>query len=85
VPSEGHLIKHDLEAKRLAEISSPDFPGERLVACYNAQLAEQRRNKRQELLTATEANLQALATSVAPRNRLIAVMRARPRWPGSWK
>jgi len=34
------------EAKRLAEISSPDFPGERLVACYNAQLAEQRRNHR---------------------------------------
>jgi transposase len=63
--AEGHLIKHDLEAKRLAEISSPDFPGERLVACYNAQLAEQRRNKRQELLAATEADLQALATSVA--------------------
>src|SRR5436305_9412971 len=35
---DGHLIKHDLEAQRLAEISSPDFPGERLVACYNPQL-----------------------------------------------
>ncbi len=61
----GHLIKQDLEAKRLAEISSPDFPGERLVACYNPQLAEQRRFKRQELLAATEAELEALATSIA--------------------
>src|SRR3974377_461716 len=65
--TQGHLIKQDLEAKRLAEISSPDFPGERLVACYNSQWAEQRRNKRQELLAATEADLQALATSVARR------------------
>jgi transposase len=62
--AEGHLIKHDLETKRLAEINSPDFPGEWLVACYNAQLAEQRRKKRRELLAATEADLQALATSV---------------------
>ena len=63
--AKGHLIKKDLEAKRLAEISSPDFPGERLVACYNAQLAEQRRHKRQELLAATQADLEALATSIA--------------------
>ena len=51
--AEGHLIKKDLEAERLAEITSPEFPGERLVACYNPQLAEQRRHKRQELLAAT--------------------------------
>jgi transposase len=63
--AEGHLIKKDLEAERLAEISSPDFPGERLVACYNSQLAGQRRHKRQELLAATQADLEALATSIA--------------------
>ena len=62
--AKGHLIKKDLEAERLAEISSPDFPGERLVACYNPQLAEQRRHKRQELLAATQAELEALAASV---------------------
>ena len=62
--ADGHLVKKDLEAERLAEISSPDFPGERLVACYNPQLAEQRRQKRQELLAATEAELEALAASV---------------------
>jgi transposase len=63
--ADGHLIRTDLEAQRLAEITSPEFPGERLVACYNPQLAEQRRCKRQELLAATEAELAKLAASVA--------------------
>src|SRR5919112_2153114 len=63
--AEGHLIRKDLEAERLAEITSPDFPGERLVACYNPQLAAQRRQKRQELLAATQAELEALAARVA--------------------
>ena len=48
--ADGHLVRNDLVSVRLAEITSPDFPGERLVACYNPQLAEQRRLKRQELL-----------------------------------
>src|SRR5512133_3709511 len=62
---DGHLIRKDLEAERLAEISSPEFPGERLVACYTPQLAEQRRQKRQELLAATQVELEALAARVA--------------------
>src|SRR3954454_15471405 len=62
--ADGHLVKKDLEAERLAEISSPDFPGERLVACYNPLLAEQRRQKRQGLLAATQAELETLAASV---------------------
>jgi transposase len=62
--ADGHLIKKDLETERLAEISSPDFPDERLVACYNPLLAEQRRQKRQELLAATQAKLETLAASV---------------------
>jgi transposase len=62
--ADGHLIRKDLEAERLAEITSPDFPGERLVACYNPQLAEQRRQKRQDLLAATQAELEALAARV---------------------
>ena len=41
----------------LAEIHSPDFPGERLVACRNPLLAEDRARKRQELLEATEEKL----------------------------
>jgi transposase len=67
--AEGHLIRKDLEALRLAEITSPEFPGERLVACYNPQLAEQRRHKRQELLAATEAELGELAARVAQPGR----------------
>jgi hypothetical protein len=63
--ADGHLIRTDLEAERLAEITAPEFPGERLVACYNPQLAEQRRQKRQDLLAATQAELEALAASVA--------------------
>jgi transposase len=62
--ADGHLIKKDLETERLAEISSPDFPDEPLVACYNPLLAEQRRQKRHELLAATQAELEKLAASV---------------------
>src|SRR4051812_32434499 len=61
----GRLIREDLEAQRLAEITSPDFPGERLVACYNPQLAAQRRQERHERLAATEADLETLAARVA--------------------
>lgn len=63
--ADGHLIRTDLETERLAEITSPDFPEERLIACYNPQLAEQRRQKRQDLLAATETELKTLATQVA--------------------
>jgi Transposase DDE domain len=63
--ADGRRIREDLEAERLAEITSPEFPGERLVACYNPQLAEQRRQKRQGLLAAAQADLEALATRVA--------------------
>jgi hypothetical protein len=63
--ADGHLVRDDLVSVRLAEITSPDFPGERLVACYNPQLAEQRRLRRRELLAATQAELEELAASVA--------------------
>ena len=62
--ADGLLIRNDLQTQRLAEISSPEFPGERLVACYNPQLAELRRHKREELLAATEQELARLAASV---------------------
>jgi transposase len=63
--ADGHLIRNDLEAERLAEITAPEFPGERLVACYNSQLAAQRRQKRLDLLAATQVELERLAASVA--------------------
>lgn len=51
----------------LAEITSPDFPGERLIACHNPLLEDERRRKRRELLQKTEEALQALAAEVARR------------------
>jgi hypothetical protein len=45
------------DERDLAAITSPDYPGERLVVCRNPILAEERRRKRNELLDATEAEL----------------------------
>ena len=47
----------------LAEISSPDFPGERLIVCRNPLLAEERARKRRDLLAATERELARIATA----------------------
>jgi hypothetical protein len=44
----------------MAEITSPDFPGERLVACKNPLLARERARKRRELVEVSEAKLQAI-------------------------
>jgi len=49
----------------LAEISSPDFPGERLVACRNPVLAGERARKREDMLAATEKLLAPLIARVA--------------------
>jgi hypothetical protein len=49
----------------LAEITHPDYPGERLVACRNPALAEQRARKRSALLDATQTLLAPLVTAVA--------------------
>jgi hypothetical protein len=48
----------------LAEITSPDFPGERLVACRNPVLAAERARKREDLLAVTEADLAKIAARV---------------------
>jgi hypothetical protein len=52
------------DERDLAEISSPDFPGERLVACRNPALAEERARKREALLAATERELARIAEAV---------------------
>lgn len=57
------------DKKNLAEITSPDYPGERLIACFNPLLADERKRKRQELLAATEVELQKLARQVAKRTK----------------
>jgi len=49
----------------LAEITSPDYPGERLVVCRNPALAAERTRKRRELLAATDTALDKIVTAVA--------------------
>jgi len=49
----------------LAEITAPEFPGERLVVCKNPLLTAERARKREDLLHATEAALTKLANQIA--------------------
>jgi hypothetical protein len=49
----------------LAEITSPEFPGERLVACKNPFLEAERARKRESLLAAAEADLEKIAAACA--------------------
>ncbi len=65
----GLLQRSLFDQRNLAEIKSPDFPGERLVACYNPILHERRRNKRETLLAKTEARFQTIAAEVARRTK----------------
>src|SRR5216683_369389 len=53
------------DSQDLAEITSPDFPGERLVACMNPFLEAERARKRESLLAATEADLEKIAAACA--------------------
>jgi hypothetical protein len=52
------------DERDLAEIESPDYPGERLIACRNPALAEERARRRAELLEATERDLQRIQERV---------------------
>jgi hypothetical protein len=62
---DGPLQMSLFDAQDLAEISHPDYPGERLIACRNPALAAERARKRQDLLAATEKLLAAIANRVA--------------------
>jgi Transposase DDE domain len=59
------------DEKDMAEISSPDFPGERLVVCRNPDLAAERARTREDLLAATEKDLAKIkAATTRARNPL---------------
>jgi transposase len=62
---QGHLQLGLFDERNLVELSSPDYPGERLVACRNPELAKLRTHKREELLAATERNLEKIKARVA--------------------
>jgi transposase len=59
-----HLQLGLFDERNLLEISSPDFPGERLVACRNTELAKMRGHTRADLLLATEKSLEKIKARV---------------------
>ena len=61
---DGPLQMSLFDEQDFAEISHPDYPGERLVCCLNPSLKSAREHKRQELLEATEEDLAKIAKSV---------------------
>jgi hypothetical protein len=65
----GSIQMELFDERNLAEISSPDFPGERLVVCRNPALAARRSHKREALLTATEAALGKIHLAVSRAKR----------------
>ena len=60
----GTLQMSLFDERDLAAITSPDYPGERLIVCRNRDLARERARKRQDLLAATEKDLAAVAAAV---------------------
>jgi DDE family transposase len=65
----GPLQPSLFDERDMAEISSPDFPRERLVVCKNPLLAGERARKREVLLCATEADLAAIRARVQREKR----------------
>jgi Transposase DDE domain len=60
----GALQMSLFDQRDMAAITSPDYPGERLIVCRNPDLARERTRKREELLAATEADLAIIAAAV---------------------
>src|SRR5215470_14229908 len=69
IAEDGPLQMSLFDQQNLAEITSPDYPGERLVACRNPALAADRARTREELLAATEKLLAPIIARV-PAGRL---------------
>lgn len=67
--AQGTLQLSLLDNQNLVEIQAPDYPGERLMVCYNPLMAEQRRRKREELLAATEKTLSRIGKEVERRTQ----------------
>jgi len=67
---QGALQLSLFDQKNLAEITAPEYPGERLIACFNPLLAAERQRKRTALLDATERAYQKIAREVARRRKM---------------
>jgi transposase len=67
--SDGQLQLSLFDQQDLAEIRHPAYPGERLMACRNPLLAEERKRKREELLAATEKQLDKIVAATMRKRR----------------
>jgi hypothetical protein len=91
--NDGPLQLSLCDTRDMAEIRSPDYPGERLIVCRNPDLAAERARKRKALLAATEKGLARIATAtrrrrnrcgVASRSASRSALRlSRARWPST--
>ena len=68
---DGPLQRSLFDRTDLAEIRHPDFPGERLIACFNPLLATERARKREDLLQATERELEPIAAAARRPKRAL--------------
>jgi Transposase DDE domain len=66
---DGALQLSLFDERDLVQVVHPDYPGERLVCCRNPALAAERARKRQELLDATETELEKIATATTRQHR----------------
>jgi len=67
--SQGAIESSLFDERDLAEITSPEYPGERLIVCRNPLLAHERARKRAELLRATEKELDKIVTATRRARR----------------
>ena len=65
----GAVTPSFFDERDLAEITSEEFPGERLIVCRNSLLAAERQRKRHELLAATEKDLEPIAAATRRENK----------------
>ena len=65
----GALQMSLFDDRDMAAITSPEFPGERLIVCRNRALAAERARKREDLLAATERDLARIAAAVARKRQ----------------
>jgi len=67
--TDGNLQLSLFDQQDLAEMQHPSYPGERLIACRNPLLAEERTRKREELLAATEKQLEKVRAATQRKRR----------------
>jgi len=65
----GYLQMSLFDERDMAAITSPDFPGERLIVCRNPDLARERARKREDLIRASERDLTKIVAAVARKTR----------------